>query len=145
MGSTWTGIHSEEAERLEVLSAIEFVGSVDSEDVIPYYRSASVLVLPSAYEGLPMVLLEAMREGLVPVATAVSGHPEAIDDGENGYLVELDDVGTMAERCVRLLQDPVAVNEMRARARQTLTSRFALDDELHAYIHRYRALALGNT
>lgn len=135
----------DEAVRLGVLSAIEFVGSVDSEEVIPYYRSASVLVLPSAYEGLPMVLLEAMREGLVPVATAVSGHPEAIDDGENGYLVELDDVRTMAERCVRLLQDPVALDRMSERARQTLTSRFALVDELHAYVHRYRELSATNT
>lgn len=129
-----------EAERFGVLSAINFVGSVRSEEVVPFYRSADVLLLPSGYEGLPMVLLEAMREGLVPVATAVSGHPEAIDDGRNGYLVELDNVDAIVDRCVRLLEDPVLAAELGQHARETIFEKFSLAAELEAYLRIYSSL-----
>lgn len=129
-----------EAERLDVLSAIEFIGPVPAEDVVHFYRAARVLVLPSAYEGLPMVLLEAMREGLVPVATDVSGHPSAIGDGVNGYLVDLDDVKAMADRCVRLLSDREQATGMGHRAMMTVSSQFDPKSELEAYLRIYRSL-----
>lgn len=127
-----------EAERLDVLSAFDFVGSIRSEEVIPFYRSADVLVLPSAYEGLPMVLLEAMREGLVPVATAVSGHPEAIDDGVNGSLVDLDDVDAIADRCIEILRSPPSIRqELGEQARATVGECFSLDHEIESYVELY--------
>lgn len=129
-----------EAQRLGVLSAIEFVGPLRSEEVIPYYRAADVLVLPSAYEGLPMVLLEAMREGLVPVATRVSGHPEAIDDGVNGYLVDLDDVDAMAERASRLIRKIDLRTEMSDCAREAVASVFSPEVELQAHVDLYASL-----
>jgi glycosyltransferase involved in cell wall biosynthesis len=130
----------EEADRLGVLPSIEFVGSLTSEEVTPFYRAAKALVLPSAYEGLPMVLLEAMREGLPAVATDVSGHPDAIDDGVSGYLVPVDDVDAMADRCVILLRDSDATTEMRQRARQAVIERFSLDREVDAYMRLYGRL-----
>jgi len=129
-----------EAELLDVLGSIDFVGTVRAEEVLPFYRSARVLILPSAYEGLPMVLLEAMREGVVPVATNVSGHPDAIDDGVNGYLVELDDVEAMAERCISLLRDDLLLAGMSDRARTTVAERFSLEVELQAHLSLYRDL-----
>jgi mannosyltransferase len=130
----------EEVDRLGVLPSIEFVGSLASEEVVPFYRAAKVLVLLSAYEGLPMVLLEAMREGLPVVATDVSGHPDAIDDGISGFLVPVDDVDAMANRCVALLQDPGAAAVMGKRARRVVVERFSLDSEVDAYIRLYRSL-----
>lgn len=132
---------TDEAERLGLLKAIEFVGSVRSEEVVPYYRAADVLVLPSAYEGLPMVLLEAMREGLVPVATEVSGHPEAIVDGQNGFLVPLDDVDTLGNRCVLLLQDAKTLEFLEGRAVETVRQQFSVERELEAYVDLYLGLS----
>jgi glycosyltransferase involved in cell wall biosynthesis len=129
-----------EARRLGVLESIEFLGPLRSEEVVDYYRKASVLVLPSAYEGLPMVLLEAMREGLPVVAANVSGHPEAIDDGVSGYLFPLDDVQLAAEYCAGLLRDQDVATEMGEHARQVIAERFSLEQEISSYAQLYEGL-----
>ena len=133
-----------EAERLGISEGIEFAGPLRSEEVVPFYRSADVLVLPSAYEGLPMVLLEAMREGLPPVATDVSGHPDAIEDGVNGFLVHVDDVDALAGRCATLLGNPTLGARMGEAAQRTVRQRFTTERQLEAYIGLYTDLLGAN-
>ena len=60
-------------------------------DVTAYYRCADVLVLPSAREGLPNVVLEAMACGLPSVAARASGSRELIVEGQTGVTFEPDD------------------------------------------------------
>ncbi len=52
------------------------------------YKNADVLLLTSAYEGLPIALMEMMAYGKVVVSTAVDGIPDYITNGENGFLLE---------------------------------------------------------
>jgi len=54
-------------------------------EIVPYYQSADVLVLPSVKEGLPNVALEAMACGLPCVAALASGSRELVIDGRTGY------------------------------------------------------------
>lgn len=68
--------------------------------------AADVVVLPSRWEGLPLVALEAMAAGVPLVATAVTGIRELISDGRTGLLVEPDDVAGMAEAVRRVLGEP---------------------------------------
>lgn len=136
---------ADEGERLDVLSAVEFLGPMTAEEVVPFYRTANVLILPSAYEGLPMVLLEAMREGLVAVATNVSGHPEAIEHGVNGILVPVDDVDAMADKCAALLLDPDSAARMGEAALQTVATRFHIDRQLDSYAQLYERLSRRRT
>ena len=65
---------------------VEFLGN--QEDVASIYQQAAILVLPSAYEGTPNVVLEAMATGLPIVATNVGGIPDLIKDSETGYLTK---------------------------------------------------------
>ena len=51
-------------------------------------KMADMFVLPSNYEGLPMVLIEAMRAGLPVVASNVGGVSEIVRNGENGFALE---------------------------------------------------------
>jgi glycosyltransferase involved in cell wall biosynthesis len=53
-----------------------------------FHREMDVLVMTSAFEGFPIVIMEAMINGVVPVATSVDGVPEHIRDGENGLLIK---------------------------------------------------------
>lgn len=69
-------------------------------DVTPYYRCADLLVLPSAKEGLPNVVLEAMACGLPCVAARSSGCQELIVEGHTGHTYRPDDVDELAS-CVR--------------------------------------------
>jgi glycosyltransferase involved in cell wall biosynthesis len=73
---------------------VQFVGQLD--DVGPLLAAADGVVLPSRWEGLPLVLLEAMARGRPIVATAVGGVAEALEDGVTGTLVPPNDVGALA-------------------------------------------------
>ncbi len=66
-------------------NAVTLVGN--SPDVPKLMQQATLLVLPSRWEGLPNVVLEAMANGLPVVATAVDGTLELISEGETGWLV----------------------------------------------------------
>ena len=63
------------------------------------------MVLTSRWEGFPLVFPQAMAAGLPAVATRVDGSPEAVREGENGFLIEPGDMDGMAERVLRLLRD----------------------------------------
>jgi glycosyltransferase involved in cell wall biosynthesis len=73
---------------------VQFVGQLD--DVGPLLAAADGVLLPSRWEGLPLVLLEAMARGRPIVATAVGGVAEALEDGVTGTLVPPNDVGALA-------------------------------------------------
>jgi glycosyltransferase involved in cell wall biosynthesis len=61
------------------------------------------LVVPSIYEGMPLVVLEAMEEGAAVVASRVSGIPEVVSDRVTGWLVPPEDPEALAE-VVSLIQ-----------------------------------------
>ena len=75
-------------------------------------------------DGLPTVLLEAMALGTPCVATAVTGIPELVIDGETGLLVPPDDVDALALAIRRLLDDPPLGARLAAAARRAIEERF---------------------
>ena len=83
-----------------------FPGLVMEEEKIRLLVEASVLILPSYNENLPISIIEAMAMGLPVISTPVGGVPELIADGENGYLVSPGDTQALADRLIRLAQDP---------------------------------------
>lgn len=80
-----------------------FVG--EQEHVERYYMKASVLLLTSESEGIPMVLNEAGTFGLPCVISDISGLEDMISDGENGYIVPQEDLDLMACKVSALLSD----------------------------------------
>lgn len=79
---------------------VQFVGQV--EDVGGLLAAADAVLLPSRWEGLPLVLLEAMARARPVVATAVGGVAEAIENGVTGTLVPPGDVPALAEALEQL-------------------------------------------
>lgn len=92
-------------EQLNLRDCIDFLGQVPNEEVPHYMAASDVFVLPSLAEGFPNVILEAMASGLAIVATKVSGLPEIIEDGGNGFLVESKNSEQIAEKVLLLLND----------------------------------------
>ena len=88
-------------------------------DVADLMTLADLLVLPSAFEGLPLVALEAMAAGLPVVATDAPGNAEAVDDGVTGLLAEAT-AACVARAVLTVLADGEAARTMGAagRARQ---------------------------
>ena len=78
-------------------SNARYVGWLNPSGLEAYYRSAELIVMPSRWEGLPLVALEAMRAGLPIIASNVGGLPEIVDDGQTGLLIPPNDVDALVE------------------------------------------------
>lgn len=93
------------AEKLGIMSEVEFCGRLSGERLVSAYQSADVLIMPSHKEPFGMVLIEAMACGIPVVASAVEGIPDVVDDGEVGFLVEPEDISAFASRIGDLFDD----------------------------------------
>jgi glycosyltransferase involved in cell wall biosynthesis len=86
------------SEALGVSARVKYLGFVsDSTKLRDLYRCANVLALPSAYEGLPMVLLEAMSCGIPVVGSDIPAIAEVVEHGRTGLLVPTGDPARLAE------------------------------------------------
>ena len=98
------------------------------DDVPRLLGAADALVLASAWEGLPNVVMEAMAAGLPCVATRVGGVPELVEDGRTGTLVPPGDPGALARAMAGIMALPPAEREaMGERGRATVADRFSPD------------------
>jgi glycosyltransferase involved in cell wall biosynthesis len=86
----------QQAAWLGLGDAVRFLGPRPPAEVAEAMRAADVFVLPSRFENLPVVLLEAMATGLPVVATTVGGVPEIVDEAA-GALVPAGDVAALAD------------------------------------------------
>ncbi len=89
---------------LGLREAVRFLGARD--DVPAVMSAADGYVMSSAWEGMPMVLLEAAAAGLPIVATAVGGNGEVVRDGESGFLVPARDSEVLRAGMLRLMALP---------------------------------------
>ena len=94
-----------DARRLGVAEAVAFLGRRD--DVPALMAAADLLVLASDFEGLPLVVLEAMAAGLPVVATRIGGTVEALGP-DHPWLVPARDAGALAATLAAALGDPGA-------------------------------------
>ena len=105
---------------------VQFQGLTSQEDVRTWWREASVGLLTSLAEGMPVSLMEALSCAVPVVATAVGGVPEMIKPGVNGYVVPIDDPQAVADAVARILADPKMAAQMGLAARETALERFSL-------------------
>lgn len=84
------------------LTSVAFAGHVD--DVPAIWRDHHALVLPSRCEGLPIVLVEAMLSGRVPIVTNAGGNAEVIDDGVTGFVAATPSEDALDEAMERAWQ-----------------------------------------
>jgi glycosyltransferase involved in cell wall biosynthesis len=113
------------AHELGVVRRCLFVGYQD--DVAPYYEAIDALLLPSANEGTPVSVIEALAAERPTVATRVGGVPDVVREGVDGYLVDVGDADTLAERLVELAGDPDKRDAMGREGRRRVLERYAVD------------------
>ena len=96
-----------------------------------------VLAVPSLFEGLPLVVLEAMFAGVPVVASDVGSLSEALEDGVSGLLVPPGDVDALRAALARLLADDDLRRRIGERGREVASSRFSLQAMATAYESLY--------
>lgn len=95
-------------------------------NVTPYLQAADAFVLPSIAEGFSVAMLEAMATGKAVVLTDVGGARDAIDDGENGWLVPPDEPAALQAALLDVLADAGERRRRGAAARERVVSEFSL-------------------
>ncbi|MFH8785500.1 glycosyltransferase family 4 protein [Streptomyces roseoverticillatus] len=117
-----------------VAHAVRFTGAVPWEELPAHYGAGDVFAMPCRtrrggldVEGLGIVYLEASATGLPVVAGDSGGAPDAVLEGETGYVVQGGSPAQAADRIVTLLRDPELRARMGARGRQWVEERWRWD------------------
>ncbi|AVA25270.1 MULTISPECIES: glycosyltransferase [unclassified Rhizobium] len=100
------------AETLGITDRITWKGAMAQEDVLAQYRQADLFALACRVaadgdrDGLPNVLVEASSQRLACLSTNISGVPELVTDGENGFVVPPEDPKALAAAMERAIRNP---------------------------------------
>jgi len=96
-----------------------------------------VFVLTSKYEGLPLTIIEAMFAGLPIIATNVGGVSELIEDGKNGFLVNLNSIEELVQKMIYFIENPKERKEMGKKSQKVAEENFTLDKMIKKYESLY--------
>jgi len=105
---------------------VRLMGARSQVDIFSYLNTARLFVLPSLSEGIPVSLMEAMAMELPVVATQITGIPELVTDGMNGFLVAPRDPEALAARIEQLLSEPSLAVEFGKNGRRKVEDEFDL-------------------
>lgn len=121
----------ESCRNLGLEEFITFTGALEQNDVLQWWQRASIAVLTSENEGMPVCLMEAAACGVPAVATAVGGVPELVDEGVTGLLVSGGDAKALADSLQRLLEDQDLARRMGVAARRRAEERFSVTRQVN--------------
>lgn len=108
-----------------VQKKVRLEGLVPPAKMSAIWGETDVCVLVSDSEGTSITMLEAMAAGCVPVVTRVSGTAAVIEDGVNGYIVEVEDMTAMARRISEIAADRGRMASMGAAAHRKALERYS--------------------
>lgn len=121
----------------EVEKVREYAAGMGSVTVFPWvdraimteeYKRADIFILPSYIEGLPMVILEAMGNGLPIISTRVGGIPEIVIEGYNGFLLTPGDITGLSQKIAVLIDQKALREEMGQNSYQHVQANYTLEN-----------------
>jgi len=133
IGPFWDSIYSQnmkelaQKEKLRGQHKIEFLGALDQENIVEWYQKASILILPSFTEGLPVVVLEALSCETPVIVTPVGGIPDIVKNFENGLFTTPDKPQELAEKIQYLLDNGNLRVKLGREGRKLVLKSFSLD------------------
>lgn len=117
---------------------VVFRGQLTNEEVIKTLQQNHVLLFPTRSEGLPNVLIEAMKAGCVPVASHIpSGIPDIVESEGNGVLVSPGDIDGFANALIRLASDRSNLTRLSSNAIRTASEMFNAERNAKNYFDTF--------
>ena len=117
------------AKELGIETAVHFAGFMTQGQVADLLATSDMLALPSFAEGLPVVYMEALASRIPVVASRVAGVQELVEDGVTGFTIPPGDVAPLADRMIRLMDDPAAARKMGETGRKAVEAGFDIRAE----------------
>ncbi len=124
---------------------VEHVGPVPQDQARAYLGRSDLIVLPSRFETLPRVLIEALAAGVPQVASAANGISEIVEHGLTGLIVDPVTPAALAEGILRLCSSAGLRALMSQRSRERAIARFGINSVMETQVRVYRALAEGES
>jgi glycogen(starch) synthase len=122
--------------------AVDFIGWVAPDKVPALINAATMVLMPSRQDSLPLVALEAALMARPIVATRVGGLPEVVAHEESGLVVESENIRALADAVAFLLSHPEIARHMGHAARRRVQDVFSWKRHINAYDALYQRLAL---
>ena len=123
--------------------SVNYLGT--TSDVRPYIEDSTFMLLPSFYrEGLPMSIMEAEAIGRGIITANTVGCRDTVVDGYNGFIVEQHDYEALAEKCIYVIENPDAANQMCLNARKFAEKNFdekVINEKLYAIIYKEKQIS----
>jgi len=119
-----------------------FIGA--TKEIPAFLQCLDVYVLPSEWEGLPLVILEAMAARRCIVASAVGAVPQVLTDGEEGVLVPPADPAALADALMRVLGDSGLRQKLANNAHERFVQGFTVQSMTRSYERLYEEVAAKN-
>lgn len=127
-------------DAMKLGGCVKLPGKKSRDEIVSLYNDADIFFLPSVYEGIANVCLEAMSMELPVVATKSGGMEEVIEHGLNGMLAEVYDHQQMAEHLYALYNDFDMRRTTGVNARKRILRSFTIQQQAEVFEEQYRNL-----
>tara|TARA_B100000780_G_scaffold276500_1_gene245208 strand:+ start:1012 stop:2103 length:1092 start_codon:yes stop_codon:yes gene_type:complete len=116
-------------EQLKIIDQVKFVGFKNNEDLPPWYQASDLFVHTSiGMEGFGISFIEAQAAGLAVIGTRCGGIPDAVREGEGGWLIDERDTLALANHLKKLLVEPEVIEEQGRLGLARMKREFSLDN-----------------
>jgi glycogen synthase len=129
-----------EITELGLIDRVDVIGWVAPDSIASLINKATMIIMPSRWEGLPSVALQAAAMGRPVVGTRVPGLSEVVAHNETGLLVEPENIEAIADATTFLLTHPHTAMQMGESARSRMQNVFGWKRCVDAYDELYRKL-----
>jgi colanic acid/amylovoran biosynthesis glycosyltransferase len=122
---------------LDLSGEIRLVGHLSRQQLDVFYAAVDLVVLTSRSEGIPLVLMEAMAHGRPVLAPAITGIPELVVDGNNGFLYQPGSLEDFVARVEFVHRDESALGPLCRAARQQVLKHFNRENNLASFCNLF--------
>ncbi len=118
---------------------VHLLGDMVHDDIIHLVRKASVFVLPSRSEGIPVSIMEAMALRVPVISTDITGIPELVEHEQSGLLVPPNDSHVLAEKIVLLFKNEKLGESLSTNGYRKIVSEFNAEREIDKLISLWQS------
>ncbi|HWO14377.1 MAG TPA: glycosyltransferase, partial [Polyangiaceae bacterium] len=129
-----------QVQRLGLTDRVQMRGQVSEDQALAAMSNATVVVLASFMEGLPVVLMEALALGVPVIAPCVAGIPELIEHNVSGLSFPPGDWASLARVMAQMLADPGLRQRLAAEGKRRIEAEFFMEQSLAPLIAAFKSM-----